>query len=452
MKDLPVEVKNYRINDRTTEDGVRILSTQADIERVNYTTAIFDESHLSLEELDYLQFYCQMLNNRMPTTTRTEEQVKNDISNNAYAFAPVIATIDDKNAVSATPVLSVSFYGMEGTYSQGMELVSDLLLNSNLKQGEEYIKRTITNMKAGYSSYLADPYLLACYRALGLMDEEYRYNDYLNGLEYYQFLLKLEKDFKENKTAVINQLIAVRDKAFSREDMTLMFTGNSSSMAKFNQAKDTFIAKFPQIKTEPVSHEFPVLAKKEAWIANSDAQYVIWGSSLKDANVTYDGSMITMTSLLNDGYLIPTIRFNGGAYTVGADIDEKFMQVFSYRDLNYVNSLEAIDQMDDYMAQVSDSITKETLDSYIVASFAQYSVPKGALAEASSALYQKLANYTVEDKNELLEQIKNTSLEKADEYAKTLKKLVEKGCYVVVTNRSGLKGNEKLFDEVIELN
>ena len=158
-----------------------------------------------------------------------------------------------------------------------------------------------------------------------------------------------------------------------------------------------------------------------------------------------------MCTILNDGYLIPKIRFNGGAYGANASMDESIFLVYTYRDANAANSIEVIDNMDAYIESIASKLTDEDLESYILSTYAGYSVPNGKLSDAYAAATRTLSHYDISKLKELLEEIKSAKASDYASYVEMLTKLIKESNYVVVASPEYIEQHKDLFDDIIEL-
>ena len=73
VADLPVEVKKYSINETQLSDGVRMLSSAADVAETGFTTLMLDTSAVPVEKLHFLNLYASLLG-RLDTQQYPKDQ------------------------------------------------------------------------------------------------------------------------------------------------------------------------------------------------------------------------------------------------------------------------------------------------------------------------------------------------------------------------------------------
>ena len=450
VDELPVEVSEYATTDQDVY-GARVVTTEAEVSGVSRTGVFFDLSHLDKEELLYLQLYNTMISLGMPTSELTENQVIANLMNLTYSMQMSLTAMEDYETEEIYPCYYASFYAMRDEYKDAVDFLTDVLLDSKLEDGETYITRAIDAVNASYVSALADPLTLAMYSAAGYTNLAMRYQDYWGGLNYYEFIQDLEEQMEKDPQKVIDKLIEVRKKVFIRNGMSIVMAGDQWSLNAFDKVKSDFVQQFPFMTVKDAEYELPTCARHQAYTTSSDVQYVVWSSDFTQSGVNFDGGMINMCTILNDGYLIPKIRFNGGAYGANASMDESIFLVYTYRDANAANSIEVIDNMDAYIESIASKLTDEDLESYILSTYAGYSVPNGKLSDAYAAATRTLSHYDISKLKELLEEIKSAKASDYASYVEMLTKLIKESNYVVVASPEYIEQHKDLFDDIIEL-
>ena len=451
LKDLPTEIRDRNISE-TTIDKTKLLTADADVEAVSSIYLNFDLSHLTAEELLYAKFYSDMITSGMDTTNRTESQVQNETALKAYQISSSVTVLmDDKNDTSAHPILGVSYYGFEDEYADTFNLVSDILMNSKVSDITSYGARTIANIKYQYQGLFAEPLSLAMYRALAYTSPTYQCYNYLYGMDYYQFVLSIEKQIAANPADVTKKLEAVRTKILNKSNLTVLFAGDTSAQDKFKIAMPKFTAKLSDTTYQKEVYALQTPAKREALAINSTVQYLCVNGSLSASKVTMSGKAHVIAGILNNLMLTPEIRLKGGAYGVGAYFGGNSYYAYTFRDSNFVKSLATIGGTDEFLKTISSQITEDMLESYKLSVYASSTQRTGEINEAQSALMSLCQGVTTQDRINSLKEIKETSVADIQIYADYLSKINADLNYVIVAPQSEIESNKDLFDAVIQL-
>ena len=451
-KDIPVEVRDYNVKE-SNANGIREITADADVSGIAGTSFVFDESHLTEEELLYLNFYATLIGNDMPTKNHSSDEIKNEMTRKAYSNSFYMSPVsDNKDGTVAHPVFTFSYIAMDDDHKEVLELGSDMLLNTDLDNNyDDYIKNAINTEKQMYEYLCANPSYMSSIRSMAYDNLYSRYESYFSGIDYHNFIIELENEYNKNPQNVIDKIKTARDKAFNKNNMIVLFGGNNESKNKFNNELGNFVGKLSDKNYDKVSHNLPIPARREALITNLDVQYMSFNSNLNNLNLTGEGKFYVLSKLLNERLFIPQLRLNGGAYGAGASIDKDMYNVYTFRDADFANSLKVINSTDEYIKDSSANITNSILDSYIISTYADQNSPQGELSGSINALNNYLNNITIEDKKNILNQIKGTTAESIKDSWKALEKLNDNSNYVVVGSPDVINAHKDLFDKVIPL-
>lgn len=453
LKDITIDLKDRGINEEKV-DGVQLWSTQADVDKISNIQMNFDLSHLTKEELLYLKFYNQMINSGMDTKNRSEMDVINDITNMLYSMSTSIGAYGDNDEdTSAHPIYTLNYYSFDDEYDKTFDLIYDILLESDVENISTYGERTIANIKANYEMEFAEPIGIAQYRSLAYTSAKYRLVNYLNGLDYYKFVLSLEKDIASNPNDVYYKLLAVRAKAFTfnKNSMQVLFAGDLTSLEKFKSNLPEFTGKLYDTGLIKAKYTLPVPAKREALVINSPVQYLSVNASLTENEAPISNKGLVISTILNNLMLTPEIRLKGGAYGVAATFADNNYLVYTYRDSNFVNSLNVIGATDEFLTAILPYMTKETLESYILSLFGTVNQSSGEINDAMNVLIEKYYGFTRQDKIDMFDEVRSTTITDIEAYANYLSSINENLNYVVVASPDEIEQNKDLFDDIIIL-
>jgi Zn-dependent M16 (insulinase) family peptidase len=451
LKDIEVELKDREIKE-TTVDGAHVLTANADIDKISSVTLKFDLSHLSPEELLYLRFYSDMLGNGMATANRTENQVLNEIAlKTSFVSTAVSAIMDNKNDTSAHPVFTVDYYSFEDEYADTFELVSDVLLNSNITDMDRYGTRTVANVKANFQDQFTDPLNLAKVRSMAYTSPLYRYYNYLDGLDYYKFVLQIEKQIAVNPTEVAKKITAIRTKAFNKNNLYILFVGDESAQSKFKPSVTGLTGKLPYAKYAKAVYSLPKPAKREALVINSTVQYVCVNASLAENNVPLNGKGKVVINMLNNLLLTPEIRLKGGAYGASASLMDNNYVAHTFRDNNYVNSMKIIGSSDEFLKSLTTYMTEETLESYKLSTYVTESPGTSELVDAIMSLIYHMQGISTQDRINRLTEIKESGIADIETFSGYMEKLNDNQNYIIVAPSSEINANKDMFDSIITL-
>ncbi len=440
-KDINIEAQKNKISE-SDKSGVKVFYADTDFNTAGKIGFIFDESHLSKEELLYLDFYKDILLNSMPSHEYSKYCADLNLSLNPIR--------DNKEGTKAHPVFELSYYAMNEDYKNILNLSEKTLLTPP-KNISDYIGQTIISSKTNFEQNLSNPEDFMKKRTKAYNSMYYRYDSYLNGLEYYKFVTDLGKKYEKNPEEVIKKIEEVQSKAFNKKDLTVLYAGNSEGKKQFESNLDSFINNVPDKVYTKASYELPKPDKKEAIIIDSDVQYVSINLGLKD-NAKNCGQLKVLSTVLNDQFLIPELRLKGGAYNVEGKVDECNYNIIIGRVDNYENSLSIIKEMDKLTKDKLNKINDKILDNYKVATLATEDAPEGELTKAYNDIKKEIEDNSILDRKELFDEIKNVKVDDIKNKNTYLKELKDNSNYIVMGSKSDIEKSEDKFDKIIELN
>ena len=100
-----------------------------------------------------------------------------------------------------------------------------------------------------------------------------RYDSYVYGLEFYDFLVRTRKQLQEDPGTVTAKLQGIQDKLNNRMNAVVIYAGSENGIALNRSLSDQFLASLNAEKIERAEYDLPVPEKKEALIFDSSVQY-----------------------------------------------------------------------------------------------------------------------------------------------------------------------------------
>jgi Zn-dependent M16 (insulinase) family peptidase len=139
------------------------------------------------------------------------------------------------------------------------------------------------------------------------------------------------KDFDTKKDDIMNRLVSMRDKIFSKANMIYGFTGNKELYNHLSLLFNEYYLKHKD-KNIYTKVEFKENVKNEAFTAPIDVNYVSRGGKFTDK---YNGGLLVLDNAMSLEYLWMQVRVQGGAYGCMMSIDPTgYIRFTSYIDPN----------------------------------------------------------------------------------------------------------------------
>ncbi|MHB8064655.1 MAG: insulinase family protein, partial [Ruminiclostridium sp.] len=449
IADLPEEVKKYDIKETLSSDGIKLISTEANVGETEITSLSLDTSSVPIDKLHYLQLFSSLLGS-LDTTTYTQEQL-NTLRMRYLGGAGFNAnTISQKSSKQFTPYLSISWMGLIGEYDKQIELVKDILLNTKFDNTEDIsnkVKTQIANLK---TSFTGEPLGILMSRNLAQFDDNSNYLNYISGLEYYNFLTQLDKTLASDPKTVVAELKGINDLVLNKTNIITTFAGNKTNIKKYEDTIKILTDALPAKKI--TKQDYTLIQKpalKEGIAVDSTVQYNMISASYEKLGTAFSGKYLPIAALINEKYTTPRIRFGNGAYGNIENFTSNGFYVTSYRDPNIKETFEIFKGLPDFLKNID--ITQADLDSYILKTYSNYSAPSGELAGASTAINSYLTGESADERLKVLHEIKSLTVKDVKDLSIVIENLLKNGAYSTAGSIQKLTDNKELYDTIISV-
>jgi Zn-dependent M16 (insulinase) family peptidase len=359
-------------------------------------------------------------------------------------------TVSQKGSKEFTPYLSFSWLGLLSDYDKSLELLNEILLNTDLTKTDEILNQ-VKSQKSNLK-YMIDnnPISVQIGRTLSTIDDENNYNQYMSGLEYYDFLNKVEQMLTTKPDTVTSELKAVADAVLTKTNMITMFEGSQNGIKTYEQKIGSVVNQLGESKVN--RQDYSVLPKpsdREGIIANGTVQYNMMAAGYDKMNTTFSGKLIPMGVLIYDNYLTPKIRFENGAYDNIIEFTQKGFYMVSYRDPNIKETYEIYKGLPAYLKNIS--MTQEDLNRYILKVFSEYTTPTGELSGAESQLMEYLGGLSTQDKLKMIKEIKSATIDDVKNLGTSMDSFIKNASVSTVGSAEKINANKDLFKSIITL-
>lgn len=448
VESLPEETRTYTLSD-TTEDSVRYIEAEADVDGVGQTLMLLDASGLTQDQLHYFKLYTDLMGD-LDTAAHTRAQLSAQITRYLYDLNLCVSVIDNDDVERGyTPYLRASFIAMDEDMTAAYELLHELLFDSKLDDSARVADCVSALKIALKKSITNDCYSIQVYRAFSSCNPAYAYYNYVNFLDYYSFLCNVETQLSENPDSVLASLKAVQSALNNSRNAVVGFGGSVESAENHRAEANAFLAKLDNRDIDSQSYAFPEISRAEALVVGSSVQYNLIFASFEDLDIDeFTGDMDAVTALVSDEYLYPKLRDQYGAYGVIHAATDDGVYIVSYRDPNVKETFAVYRQLPELVAQLG-SMDQETLDGYILSAYSGYALSTGELSGALQTVLNTLFGEDQTRALEIMQQLKSITPETVAQYADMYQALADKGMISTSGSAAVIERNAELYDTVL---
>lgn len=348
------------------------------------------------------------------------------------------------------PYFSIQMKCMEEQVADGMALLKEVLLNSKVDD-KKRLKEIISELRTKMDTRIpASGHVYAANRALSYVDPMMKYKDTAEGIGFYEFIKKLDKNFDSNAELLVKQLVRAQMCIFRKENLTLSLTGEfnfksllEGEMLQFNR----MLYEMPCVKAVPT---FNMEKKNEGFKTASKVQYVASGGCFEKEGQEYTGALKVLKTIFSYDYLWVNVRVTGGAYGCMCSFSRNGYGFFtSYRDPNLSATLDVYKKAAEYVRNFEAG--QRDMTKYIIGTISGIDQPlePAALGDRSFHAYQ--SGVTVE----MIQKERNQVLDATEETIRSLagyiETMMDAGTVCAIGNDRKLEEEKELFKQVSSL-
>lgn len=451
VEDLPEEVRVYDVTDEVGEDSVRRLEMSANVDGLGQTLLMLDASSMEQEDLHWFQLYTDLMGS-LSTSEHSREELASLTMRYLYNGEIRPSIMQDNGSEECDLRMRASWIGFDEDMADAYDLIYEMLFETQFTDEDAVRDAVIMIYSDLYNSFNAEPYQLQLLRAVGNSDPGSALYGYMTQVDYYEFLNDVLDQLDEDPDAVFNHLLRVQSLLNNRTDAISGFAGSEESIAAHRAAADAFLQRLDAKPIEKHVYDLPRCANSEALVVNSSVQYNLIFASYEQLGLDgYAGELDAVASLVSDAFLYPMLRDQYGAYGVMHYAEEQGMYILSYRDPNITETFEVYEMLPEIMQELSDYVDQETLDGYIMSSYAYYALSGGELSGALNAMFSVIEHRPQDEALETMRALKGITVESLSNYVEVYQNLLDNGLRSTSGGASAINAHEDLYDQILPI-
>ena len=447
VSSLPEEMRTYDVADSVAENGVRMLTAEAAVDDVGEALIFLDAAGLPQEDLHWFTLYTALIG-EMDTSSHTHEELASLLTRYLYGGSVRLSLVSTYGTKDYHPYLRASWIAADDDLASGYDLVYELLFDTQFTDTENLLGLITQNRASLKSAITGSPYSAQLYRAFGAWSPLYAHYDYVNFLPYYSFLEQVEQLMQSEPEAVIEKLEEIQQFMHNRAGAISAYAGSREGIDVNTGLAASFFAKLEDRPAEPVAYRFEEPARREALIVDSTVQYNSIVSDYSGMGLEeYTADLDAVSALISDVYLMPMLREQYGVYTpMHGYIDDAGSYFVTYRDPNISETFSVYEALPEYLKTLATD--QQTLDGYILSSYAGYAMPEGELSGAISSISQVLTQTPDDLKLQYMQQLKALTPERLLSLAEAYAAMMDNGIRLTAGGAAAINANAELYDAV----
>ncbi len=415
-----------------------------------YLNCVFETDAVSQADIPYLSLLMTVLK-KLSTDNYDFTELTNELNIHTGGLCFKLETIAlDKKEEEYKTIALITSKALTVKIDKLLELILQIITKTKFNDNKrllEIIKESRSHLSL---SYLEAGHHVAGERAGSYCSQMRAFGEKADGLEYFKWLTKLEKNFQKEADDLALKLAEVCSKIFCSNKLLLSFTAEESDKNEILTKFDNFVSQLPLGESESCKYEFVLENKDEALVVPSEVQYVAISMNYASHGFNYHGSMQVLRNVLSKDYLWNNVRVLGGAYGAMVSIDKRGLLTFmSYRDPNIEETLAVYRGAAEYLRNFKADIRE--MEKYIIGTFSKLDMPLTPQMYGERGLVRYLTKTELSDLEKERLEILQTTTEQIRHYANLLQVLGDKGGFTVLGSALRIAESEKAFSIIVNV-
>lgn len=435
-----------RLITESAHDGITLLWHDAFTAGIAYVTAMFDMSGLTPEEWKVASLLAFMFD-KLGTKDRSFEELAKDIDLSTGGIAAACKAIRKKDG-GVYCCFSATLRCVTDKLPEGLALMENILTGIDTENCARLTQLARTLCASLQSQLQDNANQYASYRNRAYFRQETAFVDAVEGLGFYDFVMKTARSLPNGADALAQKLSAIAAKLFTRVNLSLALTGQTEQYEKLVSSLSTLTRNLREGAKKSLAFDFAENIRNEGILSASMVQYVSQAYDYEKLGFPYSGKLLAVQNFLSSGYLWNSIRVQGGAYGALLMIrDDGVLNLLSYRDPNLKETLAAYRGVGEYLRTTG--FTKGDVENNVISAVADLDRPLPPIASGEIAVKQYIAGVTQEDKQRERDELLAAGAADFRAAGDLFDAVVDKNCICVFGNADKLRANAGLFGSLI---
>lgn len=231
------------------------------------------------------------------------------------------------------------------------KLMEEILLHSKLNDTDR-LREIIAEIKAAMKPDLVSKgHITTAYRAMSYISKNHYVLEKAKGIDYYEFIEALDRDFDNRKEDLVQKLRAVLEEILHKDNLVISYTGDNDVEEAMSMNLTLFSVYLSNRKVSRPDNTIELAVKNEGFKTASQVQYVATAGNYKKAGFETTGALRVLETIFSYDYLWLNVRVQGGAYGSMCGFgDNGTSYLTSYRDPNLMETYEVYRSAAEYVA------------------------------------------------------------------------------------------------------
>ncbi|MDO4312836.1 MAG: insulinase family protein [Eubacteriales bacterium] len=369
----PIYNEEMRIGD------IPVIFHEIDTNGIGYVTVMFDMSGVPKELLPYVGILQGVLG-IIDTENYEYGELFNEINVHTGGIGTSMELYTDVTKVREKEfkaTFEIKAKALYGKLPVAFAMMKEILTKSKLddeRRLKEILAMTTSRLLMRFQS---SGHVTAALRAMSYASPSAKLKDMTSGIEYYQKVASIEKNYESEKGTLVSNLKMLAQALFCADNMMVSFTAEKDGLSFLEAEMKTFAEGLFKEPAKLGDGERCIIhceKKNEGFKTASKVQYVARCGNFIDQGASYTGALQVLKVIMGYEYLWQNIRVKGGAYGCMSSFNRIGEGYFvSYRDPNLERTMEVYEGVAEYLRNFT--VSDYDMNKYVIGTMSNLDQP-----------------------------------------------------------------------------
>lgn len=431
--------------------GVKTIFHEIDTNGIGYVDLLFDLSGVPEEMLPYVGILQAVLG-EIDTENYEYGELFNEINVHTGGIGTSLEMYPDVTKVREKEFRATFEIKAKALYSKlpvAFAMMKEILTRSKL--GDDKRLREILAMTSSrlLMKFQSSGHTTAALRAMSYASPSAKLKDMTSGIDFYQKVASIEKNFDEEKENLIANLTWLTENLFRRDNMMISYTAEKEGLKEMEElVRDMKAGLFTPAKGEQKTRCIIHCEKKnEGFKTASKVQYVARVGNFLDHGASYTGALQILKVIMGYEYLWQNIRVKGGAYGCMSNFNRIGEGYFvSYRDPNLKRTMEVYEGVADYLR--SFTVSDHDMNKYIIGTISNLDQPMTPSAKGDRSLNLYMNHVSADMIREERSQVLDATQDDIRSLARVVEAMMKAEQICVIGSEDKIEESKDMFENV----
>lgn len=429
------------------ECGVKVIYHPVFTNKIVYTNLYFNTSSVKQELIPYLSLLSTVLG-RINTENYNYEDLSKAVDIYTGGITYSVETFSKNDSVDKfEAMLSVKTKVLIDNLPKLVELLEEIIKRSKFDD-KNRIREIIDETKSRMEMIIFDRgHIVTANHLLSYFSNVGKYQDVVNGIEFYNFIVDLDKNFEQKAEEITNNLKEVAHSVFNKNNLITNVTLDKENYDKNRKFLNTLYDNLDSGKVCHNNYKFDLTPLNEGIMTSGKVQYVSKAYNFIELGYKYSGSLQVLKAIANYTYLWNKVRVQGGAYGCFSSFQRNGNMFFtSYRDPNLKDTLKVYDEAGKFIENFN--ADDREMRKYIIGAISDLDYPLTPSVQGEKVFERYIKGIKYEDIQRERDEVLNTDVNEIKKYSSLINDVMSKNYICVLGNEEKIKQDKDLFNKL----